>query len=185
MTPRFVVFFISIFLLAFSLLGIGRCGYKEMDSMRSLKKKEAKIRKEYPDIEHLKSEEVVAALQGTGSQSVLLIDSRTPEEFRVSHLFRAVNLETSDQALKYLGSLKRPPKLIIVYCSVGQRSAALTRKLKEAGIANVKNFVGSIFAWANEDRPLVDSEGKPAEKVHPFNQFWGRLLKKSRRASLK
>lgn len=182
MSPRFYIIIGTIFLIAFALLGIGQCGYKDLDSMRSLEKKSAKIRKEFPDIEHIESGTVAALLEGG---SVLLVDSRTAEEFAVSHLTGAVNLETSDQVQEHLKSLTTQPKSIIIYCSVGQRSAVLTEKLEKKGIKNVKNFVGSIFAWANEDRPMIDSKGKPAEKVHPFNKFWGRLVKKDRRASLK
>ncbi len=182
MSPRFYILVGAIFLIAFTLLGIGRCGYNDLDSMRSLEKKSAKIRREFPGIEHIESG-TVAALLETGS--VLLVDSRTAEEFAVSHLAGAVNLETLEQVQRYLKALNTQPKSIIIYCSVGQRSASLTEKLQKAGITDVKNFVGSIFAWANEDRPMVDSRGKPAQKVHPFNKFWGRLVKESRRASLK
>jgi hypothetical protein len=48
----------------------------------------------------------------------------------------------------------------------------------DAGYTNVTNLEGSIFAWANQSRPLVQ-EGKPTDKVHPYNAFWGALLDKS------
>ncbi len=185
MTPRFLIIIGAIFLVAFTLLGIGRCGYKEIDSMRSLSKKSGKIRKEFPDIEHIETGTVAALLKAKDRSSVLLIDCRTAEEFAVSHLPGAVNLETSKKVTAHLKSLPTQPESLVIYCSVGQRSASLTEELKRVGIKNAKNFVGSIFAWANEDRSMVDSEGKPAEKVHTYNKFWGRLVKESRRAPLK
>ena len=41
-----------------------------------------------------------------------------------------------------------------------------------SGLDNVKayNLEGSIFQWANENRPLDGSEG-----VHPFSYVWGCL----------
>ena len=185
MTPRFVILIGAIFLVAFTLLGIGRCGYKEIDSMRSLSKKSEKIREEFPDIEHVESDTVAALAKAREVSPLLLVDCRSAEEFAISHLAGAVNLETTKQVQEYLGSLSVAPKSVVIYCSVGQRSAVLTEKLQGAKIKGVKNFVGSIFAWANEDRPLVDSKGEPAEKVHTYNKFWGRLVKESRRATLK
>lgn len=185
MIPKFYRIIGAILVVTFVLLGIGQCGYKDIDSMHSLNKKSDKIRNEFPDIEHIEAGIVATILKSENAASVLLVDCRTAEEFAVSHLAGAVNLETKQQVDQHLKNLKSRPDTIVVYCSVGQRSAALTEELKKAEIKNVKNFVGSIFAWANEDRPMVDSKGKTAEKVHTFNKFWGRLVKASRRAPLK
>ena len=45
------------------------------------------------------------------------------------------------------------------------------------------NMEGSIFKWANEGRPVY-RDGERVEKVHPYNETWGRLLDKARRASV-
>jgi hypothetical protein len=74
-------------------------------------------------------------------------------------------------------------KPIVTYCSVGYRSAAFAKKLSEAGYRNGTNLEGSIFRWANENRPLVH-DGQPTDKVHPYNRLWGILLDKSHRAIL-
>jgi len=73
---------------------------------------------------------------------------------------------------------------IVVYCSVGYRSSALAEKLARAGMTNVFNLEGSIFAWANEGRPVYrgDTLLNPAQ-VHPFNTKWGQLLRPELRAS--
>jgi hypothetical protein len=42
---------------------------------------------------------------------------------------------------------------------------------------------GSIFQWANEHRHLVRN-GDPVTRVHPYTQFWGRLLSGDVRAPL-
>ena len=44
-----------------------------------------------------------------------------------------------------------------------------------AGFEHVYNLEGGIFQWANEGRALYRA-GEPAEKVHPYNRTWGRLL---------
>ncbi|MEM7699789.1 MAG: hypothetical protein AAF236_15450, partial [Verrucomicrobiota bacterium] len=53
--------------------------------------------------------------------------------------------------------------------------------LEESSGIPVRNLVGSIFAWANEDRPLETPTGEATDLVHPFNNFWGRLLDPERR----
>ena len=72
---------------------------------------------------------------------------------------------------------------VVCYCSLGYRSAVLVRKINEIvqsdGIGNVEtyNLEGSIFKWANEDRPLVNSENLSSVHVHPFSTLWGFLGK--------
>ena len=73
---------------------------------------------------------------------------------------------------------------IVCYCSVGVRSARFCDRLREAGYTNVHNMNGSIFEWANQDRPIYAGENEQ-DKVHPYNAKWGKLLKEEKRAKLK
>lgn len=47
----------------------------------------------------------------------------------------------------------------------------------------VFNLEGSIFAWAEEGRPLVDTHNQPTTFVHPYNAVWGKLLSADKRKS--
>ncbi len=71
----------------------------------------------------------------------------------------------------------------MTYCSVGFRSGAFAQTLQEAGYTRVENLEGSIFKWANEGRPVFQ-DGRRVEKVHPYNDAWGKLLDPSRRADV-
>ena len=71
----------------------------------------------------------------------------------------------------------------MVYCSVGYRSARIADRLQQAGCDRVYNLEGSIFKWANEKRPLYQSD-RPTTIVHPYNPLWGQLLNKRSRASV-
>jgi len=109
--------------------------------------------------------------------SPILLDVREENEFAVSHLPGAVRAGQDPVAqLQKMGAKSDAP--VVVYCSVGYRSAVLAEKLQAAGFRNVRNLEGSIFAWANEGRPLVAARGEAAG-VHPFNIPWGRYLEKS------
>ena len=53
-------------------------------------------------------------------------------------------------------------------------------------LTHVANLEGSIFAWANEDRPLVQGDGEgagaPTSLVHPYDADWGNLVAPEHRA---
>jgi len=60
----------------------------------------------------------------------------------------------------------------------------MTQRLHDAGVKNVFNMNGSIFQWANEDRPVYRGR-EQVKKVHPYNRKWGKLLKPEYRADVK
>ena len=109
----------------------------------------------------------------------VLLDTREKEEFAVSHIPGAswVGYTTfnMDNALEHLPRKDIP---VVVYCSVGVRSENIGKKLQKAGYTKVKNLYGGIFQWKNADNTVVDPKGNPTEKVHAFNQHWGKLLTK-------
>ncbi len=70
-------------------------------------------------------------------------------------------------------------KTIIVYCSIGVRSENIGKTLNEKGYSNVFNLYGGIFLWADQFRPLQNVEKEKTKKVHGYNRFWGRWIKKA------
>ncbi|MCP4268692.1 MAG: rhodanese-like domain-containing protein [Candidatus Brocadiaceae bacterium] len=134
------------------------------------------IRNKYPDVNQLQTDELHSSLSGPKSETIILIDARTKEEFQISHIPGAKNMPYNKNPLKHLTDIK-PDSPIVVYCSVGYRSSILARKLHELGFKKVYNLEGSIFKWANEGKPLVQ-EQTTVYKVHPYNTNWGRLLEK-------
>ena len=130
------------------------------------------IRNRFPEVRHVSVEELHAAL--AGADAPVLIDARTPGEYRVSHLQGARRAETAAQAIQALaGTPKDHP--IVVYCSVGYRSSALARELMRSGYTQVANLEGSIFEWANKGRGVYRGR-EPVSVVHPYDKTWGTLL---------
>lgn len=127
----------------------------------------ATIDRKYPSVKNINITNLKTLLnQG---KVFVLIDVREKEEFAVSHLPTAVNIQKS-AAVHYP---KNTP--IVVYCSVGVRSADFAEKLGDLGFTSVLNLRGSIFAWANKGYPIV--RGNTAvNAVHPYNKKWGKLL---------
>jgi 3-mercaptopyruvate sulfurtransferase SseA len=72
---------------------------------------------------------------------------------------------------------------VVVYDAIGYRSAELATRLRAAGFTHARCLDGSIFQWANEHRPLVRN-GDSVTRIHPYTQFWGRLLSDDVRAPL-
>jgi 3-mercaptopyruvate sulfurtransferase SseA len=71
---------------------------------------------------------------------------------------------------------------IVLYDAVGYCAAELATRLRASGFTRVQCLDGSIFQWANEHRPLV-RDGDHVTQVHPYKQFWGRLLSDDVRAA--
>lgn len=137
------------------------------------------IRTAYPDVPHITTDSLTAWLARPGPPP-LLLDVRTGAEFAVSHLRRARRIDPDTHDLALLHDLARDAP-IVAYCSVGYRSAAMAERLRAAGFTNVVNLEGSIFAWANEGRPVYRDD-RVVRQVHPYDETWGELLKEDLRA---
>lgn len=109
----------------------------------------------------------------------LLLDVRTPAEYRVSHLrgARFVNADSIATA-QFTGLDRRQP--VVVYCSVGVRSERLGERLHALGFGNVRNLYGGLFEWVNEGYPVVDSAGSTTN-VHPYSPLWSPWLRRGRK----
>lgn len=109
-------------------------------------------------------------------KSVILLDAREPGEFEVSHIDNAVFVGYNNFSIDSLKNLAKDSP-IVVYCSVGYRSAKIAEKLVANGFTNVKNLYGGIFEWKNENHNVYNSNGI-TEQVHAYNKTWGMWLKK-------
>lgn len=128
----------------------------------------AEIQQKFPEVERI----TINELNAKDLTDVILIDVRKKEEFAVSHLAGAINLT---DPFDIAGLASETEKDVVVYCSVGYRSAAVVHELKNLGIKNAINLEGSIFAWSNAGLPLVNQSGSTRD-VHPYDEYWGQLL---------
>lgn len=137
---------------------------------------DAKIEREFPDVRLLEVSELAPRLLNGGTGAPLLIDVRDDDEFAVSRLGGARNIKSAGDIA---AQIPEKDVEIIVYCSVGYRSARVAQELIDLGYTQVKNLRHSIFAWANQGLPLTDDDGV-TNKVHPYNRIWGSLLDEER-----
>lgn len=112
----------------------------------------------------------------------IILDTREPKEFDVSHIQNAicVGYDTFNPK-KFKSQFKNYNDTIVVYCSVGIRSENIGTKLKKMGYKNVYNLYGGIFEWKNKDEKVVDNNQKPTENVHAFSKEWSQYLIKGKK----
>ena len=77
----------------------------------------------------------------------IIIDARTPEEFRSGHIRGALNLNVSLQSFGSEISKLDKSKKYLVYCNAGNRSFYASTMMSNAGFGDVFNLQGGIFEW--------------------------------------
>lgn len=89
------------------------------------------------------------------TKNVVVLDVRTPEEYRLGHLRNAKLIDYYDA--KFQQNLQVLPKdaTIVVYCRSGRRSADALAILKKLKYSRVFNMLGGIDAWNKERRSTV------------------------------
>lgn len=127
---------------------------------------------QFPDVPTITTTELAKRLDQPDPP--VLLDVREQAEYAISQLKGARHVDV----FRDLADIKRSLPLtteIVVYCSVGYRSAEAVRELQRAGFQKVFNLSGSIFAWANEGRPVYRGRMIVLE-VHPYDAIWGKFL---------
>ncbi len=142
------------------------------------------IKLKFPEVKKIDTETLSQWQVDTTKIQPLLLDARTESEYAVSHIKTAIPIDlTRKDFFDTLNISIYTP--IVVYCSVGYRSAIVAKKLQKAGFSQVFNLSGGIFEWANEQRPmfqLISQKLHLTIFVHSYNVTWGKLLRKQSRS---
>lgn len=166
------------FVVACVVLLLASCGDE-------LVREKGVVRSKFPLVRQLQTAELASWMDAEPRHKPILLDVRTQAEFDVSRLpgARRVEPDAKPATVKVTLDPGNPNRPVVLYCSVGFRSSALAEKLMKDGMTNVFNLEGSIFAWANEGRPL-ERDGQPTSKVHPYNKTFGKMLLPNYRADV-
>ena len=98
----------------------------------------------------------------------IVVDVRSPAETEVSVIPGAITKAQFERESKKYGN-----RAIIVYCTVGARSATYANGLKQKGW-NAWNYKGSILDWCKHQFPLTTLDGVPTKRVHTYS-IWYRV----------
>lgn len=107
--------------------------------------------------------------------AVVLLDTRSKEEYKVSHIPGAKLVDYDKFKSSDVQGIDKQAE-VIVYCTVGYRSERIGEKLLDMGFINVKNLYGGIFEWANEAGELVNNLNQPTDSVHTYSKSWSAYL---------
>ena len=96
-----------------------------------------------------------AALLQKAPAGLIILDVRTPREFREGHLAGARNVDFFGGRFEMeTADLPRGATLLI-YCRSGKRSAAAAESLGEAGMKRILHMHQGIEGWKDAGLPLV------------------------------
>jgi phage shock protein E len=88
-------------------------------------------------------------------KSHILLDVRTPGEFKDSHIPGAIlidfNAPDFDQQIAKLDKNRS----YLVYCAVGGRSAKACKKMEKLNFSTLYNLEGGIKAWEKQGKPVL------------------------------
>lgn len=85
------------------------------------------------------------ALRLWQSKEAVIIDVRTPGEYRDGHIPGVVNIPL-DELERRLNEVPKDKKVVLI-CRTGSRSAQGTRLLRSKGFTNVFNSTGGMSTW--------------------------------------
>lgn len=88
-------------------------------------------------------------------KEVLVIDVRTPEEYREGHLEGALLIDVKDETFKEKIAELDKTRNYYVYCRSGKRSTHAQDLMLAMGFENVCNVEGGILKMKEDGIPLV------------------------------
>ncbi|MGM0629188.1 MAG: rhodanese-like domain-containing protein [Patescibacteria group bacterium] len=94
------------------------------------------------------------AKEVTENSDTVLIDVRTPQEFKKGHLSGAVNINHGSSNLKEAISELDVDSFYALYCRSGQRSKEVLRLMEEKGFSHVIDLKGGIEALMENEEAL-------------------------------
>jgi NADPH-dependent 2,4-dienoyl-CoA reductase/sulfur reductase-like enzyme/rhodanese-related sulfurtransferase len=104
------------------------------------------------------------SVQSEDFTSQIIVDVRTPQEFRAGAVPNAINISLDELMNRYEELGENADREIIVYCATGARSAYAQRLLMQIGYTNVKNGGGLHSMMAQ-----VRSASQPKQEAKPVS----------------
>lgn len=135
---------------------------------------------EFADVTTIEPSEL--ALMMAEGRAPVLLDTRAAAEFEVSHLAGARHAPAGPLLPDSLAGVDRDAP-VVLYCSIGYRSAKFARRLRTLGFRNVYNLYGGLFLWYNQGRDVV-RDGRVVQAIHPYDALWGMFVTRDGKAYL-
>jgi rhodanese-related sulfurtransferase len=109
-----------------------------------------------PGDELLEAKDAFALIQkNKNNPDFVVLDVRTPEEFKDGHIEGAININYNSGGFKTELSELNKNKTYFVYCRTGRRSAEAVKIMRDLGFTNIIQMKGDILKWQSANLPLV------------------------------
>lgn len=105
------------------------------------------------DVEHVDATKAADLL--SAKTNIVVLDVRTPREFKGGHIAGATNINfNADNFSKSLEKLDRN-KTYLVHCAAGGRSTKSLDVLRKLGFRSIVHLDGGFSAWEAAGKPVV------------------------------
>ena len=88
-------------------------------------------------------------------EDALIMDIRTPADYKGGHIKGAKNTPLSEFASTIKNYADYKDKSVLIYCNSGTTTTRAIKLLKKAGFEKISNLEGGIAAWKEANMPLV------------------------------
>lgn len=121
--------------------------------------------------------ELYTKLQKEDSEErIFVLDARDAHEYNISHIPNARRIGWADFSCERVWMYDREA-LLVIYCSIGERSVRMAGFLAKMGFKNVRILYGSITEWANQDYELWDKDKKNTRRVFYTDKTYAKFLR--------
>lgn len=93
--------------------------------------------------------------QVTSKTDKVVLDVRTPAEFKSGHLAQATLMNVNDANFTQQINTLQKDKPVYVYCAAGVRSSKAAKVLRQQGFTHVFELRGGIQAWQAAGKPVT------------------------------
>jgi len=93
-------------------------------------------------------------------ENAVIMDVRTPVEYKVSHITGSVNVDVQDESFEDMVIALDPDKTYIVHCTrnpADGRSSRALETLKGVGFKHLYSLEGGYVAWKDAELPLTET----------------------------
>ena len=110
----------------------------------------------------------------TGSEGIVLVDVRTPREFRDSHIEGAVNIPVPELRTRH--TELNPEKPIFLICSSGKRAGLAASLLRQHGFDDLHNVAGGMIGYSTAGHAKQCSACENPHGSRYFGQIAGQQV---------
>lgn len=92
----------------------------------------------------------------TNKEDMLVLDVRTPNEFKAGHVPGAMNISFNEIPANMDKLYSYKDKEVVVYCRSGSRAKVGISTLDQLGFTHISHLSGDMNAWLANMRPIAN-----------------------------